>query len=408
MAAPQLDLDRRATGLAPRWRLTRKRAFWFTGALLALFLTASTAPSPMYAIYQQRWGFSATVLTEVFAAYMVGILAALVLLGGLSDRVGRRPVLAGAVLLEIASMAVLAFAPGVGWLFLGRLLQGIATGAATSAISGALLDFQPAGTNRGATLNAVAAGAGMAVGSAGAGALVQFAPAPTELSYLLLIAGFAVSLALVRAMPEPVQADRVPLREALRPQRPSVPAGRGRAFALLATTMLATWSVGGVFMSLGPSIAKGLVSGEPYLVGGLSVAAVTGVGAVAQLLLSGWSGQRSVRVGAVLLVLGLGGVAAAELGGGAAAFFGGAAVLGIGWGLLFMGGFRLLSALADPHNRAGMASAIYVVAYLSSAVPSVSLGALTTGIGLRAATAVFSAVAAVFALVALLSTWARR
>lgn len=408
MAAPQLDLDRRATGVAPRRRLTRKRAFWLTGALLGLFLVASTAPSPMYAIYQQRWGFSATVLTEVFAAYMIGILAALVLLGGSSDRIGRRPVLAAALVLQIISMAVLAAAPEVSWLFLGRLLQGIATGTATSAISGALLDFQPAGTNRGATLNAVAAGAGMAVGSGAAGALVQYAPAPTVLSYLLLIAAFGISLLLVRAMPEPVQVDRVPLHEALRPQRPTVPQGRGRAFALLATTMLATWSVGGVFMSLGPSIAKGLVSGDPYLVGGLSVATVTGVGAITQLLLSGWSGQRSVRVGSSLLVLGLAGVAASVLGGGAIAFFGGAGVLGIGWGLVFMGGFRLLSALADPHNRAGMASSIYVVAYLSSALPSVCLGALTTVVGLPNSTVIFSAVAAAFAVLAFTSTFARR
>src|SRR5699024_9245427 len=133
---------------------------------LGLFLMASTAPSPMYAIYQRRWDFSTTVLTEVFAAYVVGILAALVLLGGSSDRIGRRPVLFAAVVLEIASLAVLALAPGVGWLFLGRAWQGLATGAATSAISGSLLDFQPPGSNRGATVNAVAAGAGMALGSA--------------------------------------------------------------------------------------------------------------------------------------------------------------------------------------------------------------------------------------------------
>ena len=406
MSAPQLAPDRPAAALTPRRTLTRRQAFWSVGGLLALFLMASTAPSPMYAIYQQRWGFSATVLTEVFAVYMVGILAALVLLGGLSDRIGRRPVLLASVALEIVSMVVLAFAPGVGWLFLGRVLQGIATGAATSAISGSLLDFQPAGTGRGATINAVAAGAGMAVGSAAAGLLVQFAPMPTTLSYLLLIAGFAVSLAVLWAMPEPVLVSGS-LRDSLRPQRPTVPAGRGKVFALLATTMLATWSVGGMFMSLGPSVAKGLVGGGSYLIGGLAVGAVTGVGAIAQLLLSGWSGRRSVRVAAPLLIVGLAGVAASVLVGSAAMFFGGAVVLGIGWGLMFVGGFRLMTALADPDSRAGTASMIYVVAYLSSAVPSVVLGILTTHIGLTTSTLIFAIAAALFAAVAWTSTHVR-
>lgn len=389
----------RAPAPAGRRELSRPQAFRFIGALLGLFLMASTAPSPMYAIYQRRWDFSTTVLTEVFAAYMVGILAALVLLGGASDRIGRRPVLFAAVAVEIASLAMLALAPGVGWLFLGRTLQGLATGAATSAISGSLLDFQPAGSNRGATVNAVAAGAGMAVGSAATGVLVQFAPLPTTLSYFLLIAAFALALPLLRAMPEPVRAAGPP-RAALRPQLPTVPRGRGKAFALLATTMLATWSVGGMIMSLGPSIATSATGGGSHVVGGLAVGAVTGTGALAQLLLSSWSGQRAVRVGAPLLVVGLGGVSGSVLFAGSALFFTGAVVLGIGWGLVFMGGFRLLTALADPGSRAGTASMIYVVAYLSSAVPSVCLGVLTTRIGLVGSTLVFAAVAALFAVFA--------
>ncbi|MCA1195986.1 MFS transporter [Saccharopolyspora sp. 6V] len=407
MTTPELALDRPLRAGTARPEMTRRGAFWFAGALLALFLMASTAPSPMYAIYQQRWGFSATVLTEVFSAYMVGILAALLLVGALSDRVGRRPVLLAALGLEIVAVLLLAFAPGVGWLFAGRALQGIATGAATGAISGSLLDFQPPGTSRGATLNGVSAGAGMALGSGLAGALVQFAPAPTVLAYLLLVAGFAVAVPLVWLMPEPVRGSRLPLRVALRPQRPGVPAGRGRAFALLATTMLAAWTVGGMFMSLGPSVAKSLVDGSPYLVGGLSVVAVAGVGAVAQLLLSGWLGQRTVRVAAPVLIAGLAVVAGSVLGGSAVGFFAGSAVVGAGWGMMFMGGFRLLTGLADPENRAATSSMIYIVAYLSATVPSMLLGILTTYAGLTTTTVVFAAVAALFAAVAWLSTYAR-
>lgn len=176
----------RSTAAPPR-RLPRSLSFWLVGGILCVFLMASTAPSPMYSIYQQRWGFTTTVLTEVFAVYAVAILVSLIMFGSLSDHVGRRPVLLVSLLVEIVSVIVLATAPAVGWLYLGRILQGLATGAATSAVSGALLDFQPPGTNRGPLINGVSASLGMALGSLMAGALVQYAPGPTTLSYVVIL-----------------------------------------------------------------------------------------------------------------------------------------------------------------------------------------------------------------------------
>ncbi|RRO13628.1 MFS transporter [Saccharopolyspora rhizosphaerae] len=386
--------------------LSRSGSFWSIGGIYALFLMASTAPSPMYSLYQQRWGFTNTVLTEVFASYSVAILVALLLCGSLSDHVGRRPVLVGALVLEIVAVLALALASGVGGLFAGRVLQGLATGAATSAISGALLDFQRPGSNQVSLVNGVAAALGMALGSLLAGVLVQFLPGPTLTTYLLLAAGFAVAIPVVLAMPEPV-AQSSPLREALRPRRPVVPAGQGLRFALMSTMVLASWTVGGMFMSLAPSVVKGMVHSYPNLISGLPVAVLAGLGGLTQLLLARWTAERAVRVGAGLMVLALAGVAASEITADAALFFAAAAVLGIGWGLMFMGAFRLLTSLAAPHQRAGTSSMIYVVAYLSATVPSVTLGYLSTITDLRTATLAFTAAASLFAAIAALSTTRR-
>ncbi|CAM06356.1 putative MFS family arabinose efflux permease [Saccharopolyspora erythraea NRRL 2338] len=397
----------RSTAAPPR-RLPRSLSFWLVGGILCVFLMASTAPSPMYSIYQQRWGFTTTVLTEVFAVYAVAILVSLIMFGSLSDHVGRRPVLLVSLLVEIVSVIVLATAPAVGWLYLGRILQGLATGAATSAVSGALLDFQPPGTNRGPLINGVSASLGMALGSLMAGALVQYAPGPTTLSYVVILIGLAAAVPAVLAMPERVTGSGRTWRELLRPQRPTVPAGRGRDFALLATTMLAAWTVGGMYMSLGPSVAKGMVSGAPYLVGGLAVATLAGVGGLAQLVFSGWPGRRAVLVATPLLIASLAGVATSVVASSPVLFFAASIVLGVGWGMMFMGGFRLLTAMATPEHRAGTSAMIYVVAYLSAGVPSVTLGFLTTAFGLTAATVVFAAAAGTFAAVAGISTLARR
>jgi hypothetical protein len=57
-----------------RPRLARSAAFWLVAAVLVLFLAASAAPTPLYRVYQARWGFSATTLTAVFAVYVVFLL----------------------------------------------------------------------------------------------------------------------------------------------------------------------------------------------------------------------------------------------------------------------------------------------------------------------------------------------
>ncbi len=85
--------------------IPRAAAFWVMGALLGLLMIAAAAPSPLYAVYQADWHFSAATLTTVFAVYVVALLAAFLIAGRLSDHIGRRPVIIAALLTEIAAMA---------------------------------------------------------------------------------------------------------------------------------------------------------------------------------------------------------------------------------------------------------------------------------------------------------------
>ena len=66
----------------------RHVAFWVAGATLTLFLCGASAPSPLYAIYQAKLGFSATVLTAIFAVYAVAVLVTVLPAGELSDQIG--------------------------------------------------------------------------------------------------------------------------------------------------------------------------------------------------------------------------------------------------------------------------------------------------------------------------------
>jgi hypothetical protein len=128
-------------------------------SLIVSLLAASSAPTPLYAIYQQRWGFSPITTTIVYGVYALTVLASLLTLGRLSDYVGRRPVLLTALSIQVVSMVVFATAGGVGDLLAARVIQGLSTGAALGAIGAAMLDID---TGRGALANAMAPASGAA------------------------------------------------------------------------------------------------------------------------------------------------------------------------------------------------------------------------------------------------------
>ena len=166
--------------MAPRrgFRFSARIAFYLQASMTLGFLAGSSAPTPLYALYQARWGFSATMLTLAFGIYAIAVLVALLVAGQLSDHIGRRPVLMAAAAFQTLAMAVFATAHGVDDLLIGRVIQGLSAGAAVAAIGAGLLDIDKV---RGAVANAVAPLLGSAIGGVLAGLLVQFLPAPTRL-----------------------------------------------------------------------------------------------------------------------------------------------------------------------------------------------------------------------------------
>jgi hypothetical protein len=192
------------TTARPTPTLPRTAAFWLVGAILLVFMFAAAAPSPLYVVYQARWGFSATTLTIVFAVYAVALLLALVTVGALSDHVGRRPILVAALLVEIAAMVVFVTVGNVEWLLVARAVQGLATGTAAGTVSAYLVDLSP-DARTGPLVSSSSPALGLAAGAVGSGVLVQYAPHPTTLVFLLLIALFVAAAAGVLLMPETVR-----------------------------------------------------------------------------------------------------------------------------------------------------------------------------------------------------------
>ncbi|MDF5752059.1 MFS transporter [Spongiactinospora sp. TRM90649] len=381
-------------------RLSHGAAFWLVGAMLVLMLYSASAPSPLYGVYQRQWGFSDSTLTVVFGIYALTVLIGLLGFGSLSDALGRRRVLLGSLAVMIASMVIFILAQGVPALLAARAVQGLAVGLATGAMGAALLELAPSGApGRGTLVNATGPTLGLALGGLGAGLLVQYAPAPTVMTYAIMLAGFLVLFAGVLLMPETAPGAGGPVR--IRPHRVRVPRSAHRSFAVLSLGLIAIWAVGGFYLSLGPSLVRDLLDTDDRLIGGLVIAILAGVAAAGQMVAHNWPARRPLVLGLVLLLAGLGAILLTLAVVWPPIFFVGTAVLGLGWGLAFLGVFRSMAALAEPAHRGELLAAVYVVAYLAMSVPAISAGLVTDRLGLHQATTIFILAVAVVCLAAL-------
>ncbi len=371
-------------------------AFAVVAAIDAVVFYASATPSPLYGIYQSRWHFSTPVLTLVYATYAIGVLAALLLVGGISDQTGRRPVLALSLVGLLGSMGLFLAADSVGWLFGARALQGLATGATLGAAGAALLEFHPAGDARRIALVTGAVNlSGLGAGALLSSVVVDLLPAPRVVPYVVVAVAVLVLLGLVAALPEPVSERRSPQ---LRAQRPGVPHEIRWPFALATLGAFSTWSVAGLYLALGPGLAHGLLHSRGAIAGGVAAGALLIPGAAAELAGHRLPNRALTTGGAVTLAAGLALTAVAVSLHSAVFFLLASGVAGVGVGAGFMGALRQLAAVIPTGRRGEVMSAFYLGGYLSLSLPAIGAGFAATAFGLSTTFQLFSAVVVPLAL----------
>ncbi len=389
-----------------RFRLPRRAAYLLAASVIGLGLFASLTPSPLYHVYAERWHFSSLTLTLVYATYAFGVLATLLLAGRVSDDVGRRPVLLVALAVLMASTVSFALADSVVWLFVARGLQGLATGAALSAASAALLDLHPRRDPAAVGLaNGVSAAVGIALGVLVSSSLVQLGSAPRLLPYVVLFGLFALAFVGVYLMPEPV-AERRRLR--LTFERPTVPPPARRAFLLASLAVISSWSIGSLFFSLGPELSAQLFSTGNVIVSGVGIVALAGAAALAQVALGRTAPWIGASAGSVALAAGMVLIVVAAARDSSTAYLAGSILGGAGFGVAYLGGLRALVAVIPAEHRAAVMSAFYIVAYLSISVPAVLAGLVVGRLGLETTFEVFGSVVVGIALLVAAEAWRSR
>jgi MFS family permease len=360
------------------------------------FLAASSAPTPLYAMYQAAWGFSALTTTVVFGVYAVAFLAALLAVGRLSDHVGRRPVLLAGIAGELVAMVVFADAHGVMALIAARIIQGVATGAAIAAVGAAMLDIDAV---RGAVANSTAPGVGTASGALLSSFAVQWLPAPTLLVYLVLIGVLAAQAVGVVLLPETSPKARGAWRSLV--PRLALPAQTRRPLLAAGPVLFAVWALAGFYGSLGPSLIAHLVGSTAVLDAGLGIGLLAGMAAVTTYVFRATPASTVMLIGTGSLIAGVSAVLLSLWVGSAIGFFAGTSLAGVGFGAGFQGGIRLVAPLAFPSERAGVLSVLFSVSYLGLGIPAIAAGvAVVRGAGLVATSYEYGLAAIVLAAAA--------
>ncbi|MBR7835107.1 MFS transporter [Actinospica durhamensis] len=352
-------------------RLSGRPAIFLLASLVVTALASSAAPTPLYAIYQARWGFSPITTTVVFGVYALAVLVSLLTLGKLSDHLGRRPVLLAALVVQAASLVLFTTADGVPELLAARVIQGLSTGAALGAIGAGMLDID---RERGTFANAVSPGMGTGSGALISALFVRYLPAPTHLIYFALLGVLALQALGVVLMRETVT--RKPGALATLVPEIRLPRELRGSMLVAAPVLFAVWAVAGLYGALGPALVNTLTGSPDTVLGSASLTALAGTAVVAVIALRRAQARTVMLTGILALV---GGVAVTLLAldiRSLALFFVGTVVSGVGFGSGFQGGIRTVVPQARPHERSGVLSLLYTISYLGMGLPAVIAGFL--------------------------------
>jgi predicted MFS family arabinose efflux permease len=375
-------------------RRGRTRAAQGTTALVLCAMAANFTPTPLYPRYQDVWSLSASQVSLAFSAYAVGVLAVLITLGGLSDRIGRLPTLRGAAAVVLVSLVVLAAAPTFEVLLAGRLLQGMGTGVVASAGAAAMLDYHPRGVRAGSAQFTLVISCGIALGPALAGLVAGELPHPLVTPYVVVGLLTFASAALLLTASVPEQRDRD--GRLVQPIR--VPRSLWLAFAPAGTAVVSTNVAFGAIGSFGPEIAQGVGWTSPTAAGGLVSAMLVAV-AVAQVLgrpVPVWLG---LVAGCLAGAVGWGLLIIAVRSDSAVTALSGTTVLGTGAGLALLCSATLVGSIAPVERRAEIQAAYFAVAFIAVATSSLALGPVVHSASLQAAMTVAMIADALLAVV---------
>lgn len=387
----------RTTTSVRRPLLSRGVGFAGISAAMVAVLVAAGAPTPLLPIYQHQWGFQPSVLALAFGVYAFSLLVSIVVIGSLSDHIGRRPMIIGALAIDLVAMLMFLAAPSIGWIIAARIVQGVATGAASSSFSAAVVELAPERFKKlGAQMTSMAPLAGLAIGALFAGVLAEFASDAPFAVWLVL--AVVIAALTVFAVFTPETATRKPGALASLNPRISLPVQVRGLYWTTVPGIVGGFMTMTLFMGLVPALLVAVFEVDSPILGSLLAAIALGTATAGSALTSQVRAPRlrivgtsAMTIGAVLFVGSIGATSLTLL-------WAAAIISGGGIGLSFAGTTRGLVPEVAPHERAGLFTAIFFVGYLAMGSSAVIAGLFVGVVGAASMATGFGVVVAIVTL----------
>lgn len=364
---------------APASRRHHGLGFWAVAFAFLAVMAFSTVPSPLYGLYQARDGFSSFMVTIIYGAYAVGVVAALLTAGHISDWHGRRRVLLPAVALSIVSAVLFLAWRDTAGLIVARIVNGLSVGVVAATATAWLAELhaaaRPEASARRAQLTATAVNVGgLGLGPLVSGFLAQWVGAPLTVSYVVFLVALLVALVVAALSPE--TRERPVPRPAYRVQRVSVPAESRGAFMAAAAGAFLAFGALGLFTGLAATFLVGTLHHTSHALAGVTVATMFAGGVAMQLVAAAWAPRRTLAAGIALMLAGMALVTLAawlptpSL----AVFIVGGAVMGAGAGAVFKGSVATVIAISPAETRAEALAGLFLAGYVGLSIPVVGAG----------------------------------
>ena len=372
----------------------------------AIAMMGTTLPTPLYPLYNHAFGLAPVLTPVIFATYAFGVVATLLFFGYLSDEVGRRPVMLAALGLSAFSALTFLFAHGLTALLVGRVLSGLSAGIASGTGTAWLVDLAGPRGKQHATLLAVAANiGGLALGPLVAGLLAGLAPAPLRLPFLVDLMLLGPAFIGVMFAPDPLAVSNPRIH--LRMQNMHVPPEVADIFPPAAVVGVCAFAVAGVFSAVAPEFLGNELGDKSPVHAGLLVSLFFAMSVSGQLTVNKIPKRIGLAVGCVVLIAGLGVLAAALATKSVALLFLAAAVSGLGQGLPV--GFGLGAINEKVGDKRGETdSAYFVLLYAGVALPVIGVGFVALAGGMVTAGLLFCGIVGLCVLGVLVTLGRRR
>jgi MFS family permease len=377
----------------------------FLSATISLVssFAAAAAPIPLYNIYRAEDGFTNPGIALAIAAYLVGTILGLLVLGRLSNHLGRRPTAIASLVMVLAGCLLLLDVHRIGTLLGARLLMGVGTGLASSSLTSYIVDSAP---RKPAWLASVAASQGpmlgLTVGAIASGAMVQFSQWPRQLILVTCVAFLLLSAALIAASPETVSPIRGGWRSLL--PRVRVPAEVRPRLPAAGAIFIATWATGAFYQAFVPALVEEQLRTRSPFILGLVFACYMASSVLGAPLGGRFIATQAQRAGMIVFVFGMNSVAAAAYNDSLPVFVVATFIAGTGQGIAVSAATRALLQGTTVVDRAPIFSAIYLLCYGGAAILSLVAADLSRTLSLPQLALGYGFLATIAALFTIVST----